>query len=390
MNFLIVIPLYNHGATVAQVVEKALATGLDVLVVDDGSTDGGSRELASLACTLIGWPDNRGKGAAIMAAADYAHEHNYDAIITVDADGQHDPADVAQLICCGLEQWPAIVIGNRQMVEETVPQSSKFGRQFSNFWVRLECGAELPDTQSGLRLYPVALLQFLGLKARRYDFEIEVLVRAAWAGVQLRSADVSVHYPPGKERISHFHKGFDNIRLGGVHSRLLFRRLLPLPERRLLPQQKSPAQRLVIGNPFKALKRLCLEHTSPFWLALAVWLGIFMGALPILAAHTVAIIYVAHRLHINKVAAVAASQFCMPPVVPVLCIQTGYFMLHQELLLDFSWEKWLLEGHYRLLDWLLGSLLLGPLLGLVGGVIMYYTASRLQQLQRHYGRGEIG
>jgi hypothetical protein len=111
------------------------------------------------------------------------------------------------------EHWPAVVIGARQMVQDTVPGASHFGRAFSNFWVRLECGADLPDTQSGFRLYPVAMLHFFSWSRRRYDFEVEVLVRACWAGVRLTSVDVSVHYPPPHERISHFHKGLDNLRL---------------------------------------------------------------------------------------------------------------------------------------------------------------------------------
>lgn len=382
MKTLIVIPLYNHTATVGQVTEAALATGLDVLVVDDGSTDGGTVAVSHLSCQTLGWAVNQGKGAAIMAAAAFAAEHNYEAIITVDADGQHDPADAMLLLVKAREQWPAIIIGARQMEQENVPGLSRFGRDFSNFWVRLECGAELADTQSGLRLYPVAMLQFLGLTAKRYDFEIEVLVRAAWAGIPLLSAEVTVYYPPAGERISHFDKLRDNLRLGRIHTRLVITRLLPLHHRKMLPQEKKERQRLVIGNPWQALKKLVREHSSPFWLALAVWLGIFMGALPILAGHTVAIIYVAHRLHINKVAAVAASNFCMPPVVPMLCIQAGYLFLHGELLLDFTKEKWLLEGHYRLLDWLVGSLVLGPLLGLVGGAVMYGAAYHVKQLRQ--------
>ncbi len=371
---LLVIPLYNHAATVAQVAAQALATGLPLLVVDDGSTDEGLQAVEHLQCYTLQLAENQGKGAAILAGADFAAEHDFEAIITIDADGQHDPADALLLLAKSEEEWPAIVIGARQMVQNTVPGASHFGRSFSNFWVRLECGADLPDTQSGLRLYPLAVLQFHRWSRRRYDFEIEVLVRSSWAGIKLTSVDVSVHYPPADERISHFHLGLDNVRLSLLHTRLVCRRLLPLPSRKMLPQEKKVRQKLAIGNPWTALKQLCQQHSSPFWLALAVWLGIFMGALPILAGHTVAIMYVAHRLHINMVAAVAASNFCMPPVVPVLCVQTGYFLQHGQLLLDFSWEKWLLEGHYRLLDWLLGSLVLGPLLGLVGGAIMYAAA----------------
>ena len=379
---LIVIPVYNHGATLAEVVTGALSTGLQVLVVDDGSTDKCLQRIKGLACLTIRLEKNRGKGAAILAGAELAAKNNYTVIIVIDADGQHNPEDIPLLIAeAEKHPGPAAVIGARRMVQDTIPQASHFGKHFSNFWVHLECGCELPDTQSGFRLYPVRELLQLNVKSRRYDFEIESLVKLAWAGVTLSSVSVEVHYPPKNSRISHFHKIKDNLRLTLLHSSLVARRLMPWPHRKLTAREslRQKVKNSLHKNPLKTLRGICREHTSPFWLATAVWLGIFMGALPLLACHTVAIIYVAHRLHLNIVAGVAASQFCMPPVVPVLCIQAGYFMRKGEFLLDFSWQRWLLEVHQRLYEWLLGSLVVGPILGLTGAAVMYWTASRIQK-----------
>ena len=379
-NVLLVIPLFNHGETIANVVVGAQGTGFDVLVVDDGSTDNGLDTLTDFDCATIRFDKNRGKGEAILAAAGEAARQGFKAIITIDADGQHDPADALILYEKALQtDWPALIIGDRKMDQDTVPGSSLFGRTFSNFWVRLECGLELADTQSGLRLYPVDELLQLGLTHSRYDFEIEAIVKSAWAGITIDSVPVSVHYPKSEERISHFHKIKDNFRLSLLHTSLITRRLLPLPHKQLVTNQKKKELNAFTGNPWTVLKTICREYSSPFFLAVAVWLGIFMGALPLLACHTVAIIYVAHRVHLNKIAAVAASQFCMPPVVPVLCIQTGYFMQNGSLLLDLSWERWGLEIHYRLWDWLLGSLLVGPFLGLIGGGIVYIGSKKLHQ-----------
>ncbi|MDZ7642318.1 MAG: DUF2062 domain-containing protein [Desulfurivibrio sp.] len=375
---IIVVPVYNHGATLRDVVQRALAAGWPVLVVDDGSTDDGWQQIADLNCHKLRLPVNRGKGAAIMAGAQEASKLGYGQIVTVDADGQHDPAEAGLLAeKAATLGRPAIVIGARRMVQETVPKASLFGRSFSNFWVRLETGRELPDTQSGMRLYPLRVLLLLKPRSSRYDFEIEVLVRAAWAGVILASVAISVHYPPSGERVSHFSQLQDNLRLTVLHTRLLLRRLLPLSQPRLGDQPQPNAERLAIRRPWQTLKRICSEHTSPLWLATAVWIGLFMGALPLIACHTVAIIYVTHRLHLNKLAAVAASQFCMPPVVPVLCIQVGYFMRGEGLLLNLSWEKWLLEIHLRLWDWLLGSLVVGPVLGMIGAMLVYWGRSRM-------------
>ena len=385
LKVLLVIPVYNHGISLGDVVRRAIPTGFPVLVVDDGSTDGGLDSVTGLNCYTLRFPENRGKGAAILAAADFAARKKYDAILTIDADGQHDPREAEKLVAEARKgKWPAIIIGARQMVQETVPGSSRFGRGFSNFWVRLETGKELSDTQSGMRLYPVRELLQLSLKRKRYDFEIEVLVKSIWAGLDVRSVDVSVHYPAPDERISHFDKIVDNWRLTRIHSRLVFHRLLPLPDRQLVKKEIEPEEQFS-RKPWRVLKKICRENSSPFWLAVAVWFGIFLGALPLIACHTVIIIYVAHRFHLNKVAAVAASQFCMPPLVPVLCIETGYYFRQGHFLFDLSHEKWLFEIHYRIWDWLLGSLVVGPVLGMIGATVIYFSARSIKGGERGFG-----
>lgn len=379
-SILIVIPVYNHGETLRGVVEAALATPFPVLVVDDGSTDNGVASLEGLECQVERLGKNRGKGAAILTGARIARDQGFDAIITVDADGQHNPEDALKLADCLQDGgWPVMVIGARNMVQETVPGSSHFGRTFSNFWVRLECGAELADTQSGMRLYPTKAMLQLEYSRTRYDFEVEVLVKLVWAGISVRSVGVSVHYPPPWERISHFHKFVDNWRLTLLHTRLVCRRLLPIPHRRVVPQKNRPTPAVLVKRPLQTLRNLCRENASPFWLALAVWLGIVIGASPIFGLHTVTIIYFCYRLHLNKVAAVAASQLCMPPIVPALCIEVGYFLRTGGWLTDLSWERWLLEIHIRLWDWFVGFLLVGPVLGVLGGAIVYWVARKFQR-----------
>jgi len=156
LKVLLVIPLYNHAETVDSVVRNGLATGYTVLVVDDGSTDDGFERIAELDCLKLKLTPNRGKGVAILAAARFAADNNFHAIVTLDADGQHDPLEAGKLIReAEKKASPTIIIGARQMIQDSVPRSSHFGRKFSNFWVRLECGCDLSDTQSGMRLYPV-------------------------------------------------------------------------------------------------------------------------------------------------------------------------------------------------------------------------------------------
>jgi glycosyltransferase involved in cell wall biosynthesis len=377
---LAVIPVYNHRETLRAVTEKTLAEGLPVLVMDDGSTDGSLETVADLPIERHRLPENRGKGSAIREAALVAHKLGYQAILTIDADGQHEPADAGLLLDAAASTWPAIVIGARRMTTLNVPRSSVFGRDFSNFWVRLECGQTLPDTQSGYRLYPVEFLHRSRFLSRRYTFEIEVLVRGRWAGLPLLSVPVSVYYPPGDERISHFHKFKDNLRLSCLHTFLVTRSLLPWPHRRLYKNQVNSESQPTIFHPVRYFKALSREHTSPRDLATAVWVGIFIGALPIIPFGIAMIVYACHKLHLNKLAAVGASNICCAPFVPFLCVELGHYVLHGRFWYDFNRHTLINELHLRLWEWFIGSLLLGPLLGLMGAIVTCLLVRSLQKV----------
>ena len=373
IKILAVIPVYNHGDTLRDVTIKTMDTGFDVLVVDDGSTDQGLESLQGIDCLTHSISPNQGKGAAILAGAGIAAERGFDAIVTIDADGQHDPSSIHTLAAETSKEWPVVIIGNREMDPDKVPRSSLFGRSFSNFWVRLETGSTLPDTQSGLRLYPVRELLQLSIYSRRYDFEIESLVKLSWAGIPVRSVSIPVYYPPASERISHFNQLKDNTRLSLLHTLLVTRALLPWPHKKLVKKKTQDEQPNLLLHPIKLVKELLLEHATPSQIATAAWVGVFLGALPLIGVHTVIILYVCHMLHLNKMAAVASSQICMPPVVPIICIQTGYYFRHGELLLDFTKETLVVQIGERLWEYLLGSLIVGPLLGIVVAATSYFA-----------------
>ena len=360
---LLLIPVYNHGKTLRGVVEASLREGHDVLVVDDGSTDGSLDTVADLPIHRHRLAVNCGKGAAILAGASIAQSLGYDAVITLDADGQHDPADAKLLLAEGAASWPAIVLGARRMDTENVPASSLFGRAFSNFWVRLECGRALPDTQSGFRLYPLALLTQTNFLSRRYTFEVEVLVRGSWAGLSALSTPISVYYPPGKERISHFRGFRDNWRLTVLHTWLVIRSLAPWPHRRPFAREAPEPALSSLLHPIQFFRRLSQEHTGPAELAAAVWVGVFLGSLPIVPFGLVTILYVCHRLNLNKLAGAGASNLCVAPFVPLLCIEVGHRLLHGAWWTTFTHQTLINEIHLRLGEWLLGSLIVGPVLG---------------------------
>jgi glycosyltransferase involved in cell wall biosynthesis len=155
---LVAVPLYNHGATVRDVVQRCLKQHQHVVVVDDGSSDGGAHNVADLPVTLLTHEHNRGKGEAILTAADYARDHGFSHLVTIDADAQHHPEDLP-LFFAAIEAEPlAIYVGLRDFTSANIPKSSRFGRQFSNFWLRVETGCKLGDVQSGYRAYPVQVL----------------------------------------------------------------------------------------------------------------------------------------------------------------------------------------------------------------------------------------
>jgi predicted LPLAT superfamily acyltransferase len=224
----VVVPTYNNAATIEEVVRRvrAAAPDLPLLVVDDGSTDGsGERARAALAAggqgELLVHAGNRGKGAAVLTGLAAAIERGYSHAITIDADGQHLPEDLP-LVCAALESHPtALIVGARDLSQDNVQPISRFGRRFSNFWQVVQTGHRVADSQCGLRVYPTAPTLSLATRARAYDFEVEVLILAARAGMPLVSLSVHVYYPPAQVRVSHFDKLWDNVRIAWVNTRLL-------------------------------------------------------------------------------------------------------------------------------------------------------------------------
>ena len=229
----VVIPVYNHEQMVAEVVQRALKLGFPVIVVDDGSTDATYERIRRIeGIRILRHRSNRGKGAALLTGFAVAAKLA-DWAITLDADGQHHPEDAQRLIDAIPEAQRPIIVGKRAgMLGADVPWTSRFGREFSNFWVRMSGGPAVADSQSGFRAYPLPECLHLGVSARRFQFEIEILVKATWRQIPVTEVPVRVSYRPGTGRISHFHPFFDFLRNTGLFSRLITSRILALRFRR--------------------------------------------------------------------------------------------------------------------------------------------------------------
>lgn len=368
-----VVPVYNNPATVADVIRRCCDQVPNVLVIDDGSDQPVEDLLGNLPATVLRHDVNRGKGEALLTALHHIEEQGGAWMIALDGDGQHNPEDIQKFLSALQEQPTAIHIGSRNFDTANVPGSSRFGRSFSNFWVQLETGLSLSDTQSGFRAYPVELITQLPLHSSHYDFEIEVLVRAVWAGLSVNSIDISVLYPPKEERVSSFDKRTDNVRLSRLHARLVGRRLVPWPAKRLVKRDLFTLWDL-LKHPRKCILMLLHENATPSGLAVAAGVGILLATLPLIFVHSVAILYVAARLNLNKVMALSIQNLCAPPFVPILCIELGHFICRGSFFVPDN-PKSIFENIFEhLFHWLIGSLFLAPLLAILGAVVVYYIA----------------
>lgn len=222
MRTCVLIPTYNNATTIAAVISDVLLHTDQVIVVNDGSTDDTAHVIAEFAqITVVSYKQNQGKGWALRQGFRKAHELGYSHAISIDSDGQHYAADLGVFLD-ELEANPdAIIIGARNMDQASVPGKSSFGNKFSNFWFWVETGRKMPDTQSGYRLYPVHRLHSVRYFTRKYEFEIEVLVRASWRGLEVTTVPVKVFYPKKEERISHFRPFRDFSRISVLNTFLV-------------------------------------------------------------------------------------------------------------------------------------------------------------------------
>jgi glycosyltransferase involved in cell wall biosynthesis len=211
-----VMPTYNNGGTLRDVVERVLTYCDDVIVVNDGCTDNSSEILASLGdrITVVDYGRNRGKGYALKQGFAKAKAMGFDYALTIDSDGQHFPEDIP-LFVEALEQHPgALIVGSRNLNQENMPGGNTFANKFSNFWFRIQTGINLPDTQTGYRLYPLQKLP--RIFSARYEAELSLLVFSAWRGTDLVPIKVNVCYP--EDRVTHFRPFWDFFRISVLNT----------------------------------------------------------------------------------------------------------------------------------------------------------------------------
>lgn len=206
------IPALDCAETIGDVVRGAREHVERVLVVDDGSSDPTAAAARQAGAEVLSHGENLGKGAALVSGLRALGERGCSHAVSLDGDGQHVPADIPKLVRESRAAPAALVLGARR-IELQTSALNRFGNEFANLWVRIATGRDLGDTQCGLRAYPIAATLALHAVGRRFDFETEILIRAARAGMEIRSVPVRVFYPPPELRHSHYDKVWDTVRI---------------------------------------------------------------------------------------------------------------------------------------------------------------------------------
>jgi len=310
----VIIPTYNNAESLGQIISGVSAFTSHIIVVNDGSDDNTGEVLGLFPLIhKITYQKNIGKGWALRKGLALATELGYDHAITIDSDGQHFAKDIPVFIDKLEATGDAIIIGARNMNQDSVPGKSSFGHKFANFWFKVETGINAPDTQSGYRLYPLQPLRTMKFFTRKYEFEIEVLVRSAWKGIKIESVPVSVYYAPKETRISHFRPFKDFTRISILNTILVFITFLYIKPRNFF------------RNIFKKKQWRAIIHEHLFnpnetdsVKAISIAFGIFMGIIPIWGFQLVTAIFLSILLRLNKPLVIIAANISIPPLIPLI------------------------------------------------------------------------
>lgn len=369
----VIIPTYNNDQTLEKVIRGVLEYTERIILVNDGSTDSTPKVIQKFpSLTSLFYERNKGKGFAIRQGFKEAIKQGYCYAITIDSDGQHLPEDLPKFFEA-LETAPgSLIIGARNMGQAGIPGGSAFGNKFSNFWTWVETGYHLPDTQSGYRLYPIAKLAKTRFFTNRFEFEVEVLVRAAWKGIPLVSVPVSVIYPPGKERISHFRPFIDFTRISILNTCLVILALLFFRPWMIIRNLSKEGFRELLR------KHLLSPDESNLKKSASIALGVFMGIAPVWGWQMAIALALAYLFRLNKAITLIASNISIPPVIPLILFGsylTGGLVLgnHREIQFDegitFEFVK------NNLLQYVVGALAFGLAMGILAGLTTWAILS---------------
>ncbi len=372
----VLIPTYNNAGTLARVLDGVLLMTQNLVVVNDGASDSTVEILRNYPkIHQVHLPTNKGKGNALKIGFKEARKLGYDFAISIDSDGQHFPEDIPVFLEA-LQQEETknvLYIGSRNMKQHDVPGSSSFGNRFSNFWFWFETGTWLTDTQCGYRLYPLREIEKLKLYTPKFEFEIEVIVKAAWSGTLVKNIPVKISYDEA-ERVSHFRKGPDFARISVLNTVFVIVTLFYIKPRDFFRKVKKKGVQKFLAEDVLG------SNDSPRKKAFSIALGLFIGLSPFWGLHTLLVLGLAFLFKLNKPIAFAFSNISLPPFIPFILyfsIQIGVWITGETnfFALDNIMEN--LVALKGLKAYLIGSFLLATVVSVISGLIGYLTLTKM-------------
>jgi glycosyltransferase involved in cell wall biosynthesis len=375
LNCCVIIPTYNNQQTIAKVIQDVLSYSFDVIVVNDGATDSTSEILKGFEnkVTLLSYFPNKGKGMALRTGIRAAQEKGFRYAITIDSDGQHYADDIPAFLDMIEEQPDSLIVGARNLNQENMPKKNTFGNKFSNFWFRFQTGINLPDTQSGFRLYPIGKMKGTFYFTTKYEFEIEVMVKAAWRGVKVLSLPIKVFYAEGDKRITHFRPGKDFTRISVLNTYLTILALLWYKPLRIFKGMTLKNIKAFLHKHFLDEKESVMRKST------GVAFGVFMGIIPIWGYQFISALILAHFFKLNKAIVGLAAQISVPPMIPFIIfgsLKTGQFVLGNDMESIFNeevnsvseiWDAMKLH----LVEYLLGSVVFAVVMAVLLGIVTF-------------------
>lgn len=369
----VLIPTYNNGTTVSAVIDDVLQYCDSVIVVNDGSTDETQILLAQRKdIKFITYARNRGKGYALKTGFQQAQEMGFRYLITIDSDGQHYADDIP-LFVEEIEKNPdVLIIGARNLEMTNMPGKNTFANKFSNFWFKVETGITLCDTQSGYRLYPLRQLENMRFITSKYEFEVEVIVRAAWRGVEVKNIPIKVYYQESEKRITHFRPFRDFTRISVLNTFLVTVALLYYYPLLFIKSLNIKTIRAFFD------KQIIHSKESNLKIALSVGLGVFCGIIPLWGYQMITAGVLAHLFKLNKVISVVSSNISIPPMIPLILYMSllfGGVLLGTSTFISISGVTF--ESLYTsIFQYVVGSVALAVVCGItIGGVVFFVLKS---------------
>ncbi len=383
LNCCILIPTYNNGQTLASVLQDLQLYTSNLLVVNDGSTDETQEILKQFPeIDIHNFSENKGKGEALKKGFKIAEKLGYNYAITIDSDGQHYPDDLEVFLSELENKKPEneiLLVGDRNMGQVGVPGKSTTGNKFSNFWFLVVTGIALNDTQSGYRLYPLKVVNSIKLYTKKFEFEIEVIVKAAWRKVHVKNIPIKVFYEE-ENRVTHFRPFWDITRITLLYIWFVLVSFLYIhPRDKYNDFRKKGYKRFwkenIIKNQEPAHKK-----------AAAIALGVFVGISPFWGFHTLLVFSLAAIFKLNKVVAFLFSNISIPPLIPFIIYasyQAGSLLTGE----GFAWELQpddfdsAADVAQGLWQYLVGSIALAGFIALFLWIVFYFLFSVSNQKQ---------